>query len=739
VGFAAGTGFGLVVLSDDGGAADEAAVDRRDTSDFDPGHGPGRSGDDVGAGRRRGVSSDGVMVENAMRGEVTVPTTGTGVITGSVSDESGAPVAGVEISAKTDVWSLTETPAGLVEEDASTLEARIRSVVREYRFEEATRREVTTGADGSYRLEGLVDATFSLSASKAGYTFRTAGGAEWTAKPGERRDWVASPVMAVVVVAALPDGSEPESITVEYVDHAANSTYTEHLDKGDDPLELAPGEYEFTVSAGEGLRYRADAVQVVVNEGAATRVEVALKIRPGVTGSVTFGGEEPTVVGVAALRVGDGIDAVPEQLMAAPHIAWVEPPFDYAHFDLPPGAYLLGTALRNGRVLESRMIEIGTDLLEEDFAIGNVDVRDYTVVRVRGPGGQTVREVTFSVGYEAENVSFEGNFEAARQADGSYRVPHTVPGSPQTGFQGWSSSGDSSAGVQHANLKSHIVVMSPQFGRKRVDFDPLSQPELEIEFGEPAFAVVSVSGYAESEWRGRVQASIRTAGDSPGTGMWVSGEQHKMSPQGVARVGPVEPGSYAVVLMVNTPESGFKEVGQQEVTLGVGDTPLTMSIPDLHRLTVECEGAALDLDLHRDPGPNQSTDFMGGGVRDGQLTHFHAVVPGRYRVRAYGEGSPGEMLVDVPTGGTVMFRPVPYDSMRVDHVSEDLEGHLQRGDVILEIGGRALEGEAGIRAAVALAQADENVQLVVRRGASNVDVTLPSRLLESGQLTNWTR
>ena len=59
--------------------------------------------------------------------------------------------------------------------------------------------------------------------------------------------------------------------------------------------------------------------------------------------------------------------------------------------------------------------------------------------------------------------------------------------------------------------------------------------------------------------------------------------------------------------------------------------------------------------------------------------------------------------------------------------------------VVLEIGGQPLEGAAHALAAMALARANENVDLVVRRGASTIEVTMPSRLLEHGPFTNWTR
>ena len=55
--------------------------------------------------------------------------------------------------------------------------------------------------DGTYRVEGLIAADYTLTPEKPGYTFQTAGGAEWTAAPGDVRDWIASPVVSIGVSA----------------------------------------------------------------------------------------------------------------------------------------------------------------------------------------------------------------------------------------------------------------------------------------------------------------------------------------------------------------------------------------------------------------------------------------------------------------------------------------------------------------------------------------------------------
>ncbi len=765
VGFLAGAGFGVVVLSDAGvepaAESDASLRTRKDAPTPDSPRDVARNAgvEPRSGSRRRGVSSESVMLENAMRGTVDVPTGGSGVITGAVLDELGKPVAGVVVRARTSLGSVRkgskpgEDDKGEVEEmeigvgakasdpATATLEDRIRSVVQAFRFEEATSRTATSGADGMYRLEGLIDAEYTLAPKKAGFSFRTAAGANLKAAPGDIRDFIASPVVAVVLVPRLPDGTTATKAHLSYLAFATNATTSKLWSLRDGPLELPPGDYEFTVTAGDGNRYRSAATRIEVVAGAETTAEIALETRPGVAGTVHFGGEQPSTVGVAALRLDDGGDPDPARLISSPSIHWPEAPFEFAVLDLPPGSYLLGAVLRNGRVLESRMVEVGDGLLEEDFTIGDVDVRDYTVVRVRGPDGQPVRDATFSVGFTADNVSFEGQLTVARQADGSYHVPHTVPGSPRTGYNGWSSSGNVAALSSPDGTTFFLRLTSARFGQKRVEFDPLAQRELDVAFGEPAFALVTVAGYANSQWRGRVQISIAPAADANGSGGSSQGpvQQKSMTPQGVARVGPAEPGRYWAVLMIITQENGTREVMRQEVSLGIGETSLTMSIPPLHGLVMECQGNALDLDLHRDPGVGQVTDFLDEGVRDGMLTRFTALPVGRYRVRAYGDGSVGEMLVDVPAGGTIVFRPTAYNSLRVDTVPKAAEGVLRQGDLIVRIGDTALEGGVGFQSVLGLARMQETAQLTIRRGGGEMEVTVPTEGLDYGPLVNWMR
>ena len=745
VGFAAGTGFGVVVLSGGGGAGvadyDSTPAGARDA--------PARGGQDSDTDdpkestRRRGVSTDDVLIENSLRAGGGMPATrGEGVVAGKIHDQLGKPIEGVQVTATTGIYSLAEPPEGLEADDDDSLELRIRRLVWEHRFSEATRTTTATAADGSFSLTGMVDAEYSLEPSLVGWRFTPDGG-EWTASPGESRDFTAHPVVGVAVSVRMPDGTVPEGANVWYGLTGSNDSTHYSWSADSDPLELSVGHYTFSANAGEHVEFAVGDVVVEVADDGSAAIELRLEARAGVIGKVEFAGtERPLAVGVAALSLSGGGDVDESHLLTSSNTNWIGDPFEFALLDLEPGAYLLGAVLRNGVVLGSEIVEIADGALEHVFSVGNVDVRDYVVVRPRSPDGSPVGEIRFVVGYAAgDDLSFEGNLTIEPEADGSYRVPLAVPGAPENNYNGWSRSGEVEPGNAYSGATYFVTAQSSRFGQKRVEYSPRADREIDVVFSEPAWAVVTVAGYASTVRRGGIEVMLAPAtdGQSGQTTLWLDENQRRMTPQGIARVGPVEPGSYVAKLMILTPQNGYREVSQVEVTLGVGETPLTMSVPDLYDLTMVVDGDPLDLDLHRDPGPLESADFLDEGVMEGQRTVFSTLSPGRYRVRHYGEGSTGDMLVNVPSSGPVRFVPTAYNCLRIEGVPEGLAGLLERGDLVTAIGAHDMDGERRVRAALALAQAEDSVVLTVRRGGRVLEVEVPSAPLENMNYSYWVR
>ncbi|HEX5138943.1 MAG TPA: hypothetical protein VFY93_18375 [Planctomycetota bacterium] len=137
-------------------------------------------------------------------------TTGTGIITGTVRDPAGAPVAGCVITARPDTL-----PAGLgvsmraiwqrPHEDADLRDVAERAIESEL-WRRRARRVATTGADGRFVLERISDLEYRLSAFHDRYSVVPADRLD-KCSAGGVLDFVANPVVDVRLEVRLPDGS----------------------------------------------------------------------------------------------------------------------------------------------------------------------------------------------------------------------------------------------------------------------------------------------------------------------------------------------------------------------------------------------------------------------------------------------------------------------------------------------------------------------------------------------------
>ncbi len=737
LGFVAGVGFGVVVLGGRGDAdtpQSPAQTPRRAASES------GAESGDAGGGaaRKRAPSGEDQAVQNALRAAGDTAVRGTGSIRGAVLDAAGDGVADVRVSASADWDGYLEAHPELTDE-GGTLEAELRALVRRRRFEEATRVEARTASDGTYVIEHLADAQYELYASCDGWAITAAH--ESAGRPGDVVDFVATRLTLVELVPHTSDGAPLTDVEVSVHDLGDNSVENSPWTPDDPSLELSPGAYEITLTAGAQDEYRSEPLRVDVSEATTQRLDVPLVARSGVRGTVHFAGDaRPASVGILAVRTSALPDLDPRRLFGADDATWVQDPWEFALLDLGQGPHLVAAVLRNGTVLDSAVVEVGTGITLHDFVAAG-DVRDFVRVRVTGADGAAVTEgCDFVVSYRGDGVWFQGNVSAERDEDGSWRVPAIAPGGERSGVNGWSQSGGVVAGRIPSSLEYTVAVHSSALGRATLAYDPARDRELEVRFGLPAFVNLTIDGYAQSRLFGKVRAVLRAHATDTSFGSRSDDDtEAKPNARGEARAGPVAPGDYDVVVQALTPQNGWRDVVTRTTALASGELALAISLPDLYDLTVECEGEALDLDLHNEAAHGEAMQFLDEGVREGALTHFTALPAGRYVVRAWGDGSPGEMHVTIPSPGRVLFRPRPYDALRVQSVPDALRDLLAVGDVVVAIGGREYQGDRQLRAAIALAQSGERVTFGVLRQGRVSEVVVPTESLDPDGFAPITR
>ncbi|MFG0320561.1 MAG: carboxypeptidase-like regulatory domain-containing protein, partial [Planctomycetota bacterium JB042] len=194
---------------------------------------------------------------------------GDGVIEGTVTDEDGAPVAGVVLRArKASERNLSdEDDVGHVPVDKS-LEEVLEEAAEEWNEERASRRETTTDADGRYRFDELVDGKYGLSAHAAGFQIEPRSGSSWSIRPNSTVNWKALPVVELPVTVTLPGGGAIEKVGLRRtLDRRGGRSATDLLWRRDRrTLKVAPGTLTLKAFVDEPLSRKLGLPEMVSDE-----------------------------------------------------------------------------------------------------------------------------------------------------------------------------------------------------------------------------------------------------------------------------------------------------------------------------------------------------------------------------------------------------------------------------------------------------------------------------------------
>lgn len=248
-------------------------------------------------------------------------------IWGRIADEAGAPVAGVAVTATPHYdWSRTED---------SSLEARLREFVRHERWTAARIRTASSGADGTYRLEGLAaEARFEVGCERSGYWFRMEERPE-EILPGTELNFTAIRVVELTVEVQFEDGKAPELARVRWKSPTGSSSA--EWTPAERSIGFAPGNYQLTAEAAPSYCSKPAAVSLGF-DAAPPPVTLVLEERNRVAGLVLGlrRGERHTEHKVRCCRV--STDALPQDAIKE---ASIRQDGTFELLDLDPGNYLL--------------------------------------------------------------------------------------------------------------------------------------------------------------------------------------------------------------------------------------------------------------------------------------------------------------------------------------------------------------------------------------------------------------
>jgi hypothetical protein len=654
-------------------------------------------------------------------------------IVGRVADRDGNPLGGVVIRARRTEDS-GRTPgrsrAGEGAPPDSTLEQAVRSAVEGFYAREADRRETKSGSDGTYAFRDLREGTWWIEAWAEGFQLERADAARGGVTPDATVDLKATPIVRVRVAVALADGTPAPKAAVLCRRLGEKSFRRSELWSLDQPLfPLEPGAWEVRASLGDpetGPPWPdalvSDVLPITTAAGVAPP-DLSLRLHgsPGIRGRVRLpagSSRNAVVVKVAPLPAN-----VPPDLasLASDHEATNVWSHDgvFVFRDLAPGRYVVGASRGwNERIAAHAVVEVRDSMVEQDLEVPPLDPSRCLVVRVTGPEGHPLENVTFELRTEVPNGgSSSRQVQAERKPTGNFWVPLDPVDAMPDLTAPWKN-----------GLRASLVASVEGLGSRTGEFTA-GQRALEIAFTSPALLNATVAGFVGSGLEGRLHLSLVRPQDD-GSRTW-SSHDTGLAADGTEKFGPVEPGAWRLVLELQ-PSGGNRWERQQvaalDVSLVAGENAATIALPQVHTLTLQFEEGGGWAQVKRvggsmESGRSAQVDESGKLVVEG-------LVAGEYEVTSMGPGEQGIMRVHVPASGTVRFQAMPVNALAVKIEKPDgklAQAGLRDGDLIVAVDGTEFSTMAELQAAVLPAFSRKEVTFAVLRGRDRLEVKVDGR------------
>jgi hypothetical protein len=191
-----------------------------------------------------------------------------------------------------------------------------------------------------------------------------------------------------------------------------------------------------------------------------------------------------------------------------------------------------------------------------------------------------------------------------------------------------------------------VEARSRKFGRIRQPFMLGTNEVVELKFGEPVLAKGIVHRYLDSEYVWRVRVRIEYPGESPQDPAW--DDLIPLNRAGEFKLPPSQLGACTVSLYVRGGGASPVLIVRQPVVVAEGMKDVSLTMPDLHRLTVvrrADDAARLSLVPIDGEGLVPAQHRMKKGTAE-----FNALRAGRYRVKV---GEREVAVVEIPAQSEV--------------------------------------------------------------------------------------
>lgn len=668
---------------------------------------------------------------------------GTGVITGRILDEDGAPVVGAAVEATlARAWAWWHARGGPAPERA-TLDAAVRAALDEHRRIQHGHRRATTDAEGRYRLERIVDAAHRVWCRVAGRTVEPIDGhLAARAMPGASVDFVARAATTVPIEVRFPDGTAPEQAWIRDARLGEfHQTIANHCPwtPGTPTLTLRAGSHRLQAAVGgdpqSGDADRADWIsdeQAVTVSADTPPAAITFSLRPrrGLSGRIlTANGEPPTWPGVYFLRFREGHLPTGARLKRDGRSLRFVHDGEFHLRDIEPGWWAVGVAERqNDDVLVIQAVEVGDGVARVEIRLPDPDPDARLVVRALGPEGRPLRDLSFAV----------------RTVDGGRTTTRGVDTTLEASGRCVLRLGDDDVAALRARasgggVRVALEVTSRAHGTRSITLDGPRADELVIHFGESATLAVTLTGYVGSPLAGRVLCGLVAVGGDARLAQLALAQANAsgVDATGTVQLGPVGPGEHEIGIwlrpvdkrQLGTPLS----LARHPVTLRVGPQTLAIPLPQVHVVTVTTEGMAVGTTVSLRLHDGDLSSRMSGQVDASGRVVFEDVPAGTYDCEAHGVVD-AERTFTVPDETSIRLAGRHTDALRV--TISDPEGPLAKAgfrdhDLIVGLGGAEFASSAAMATALGAVDREREIRWLVIRSGARVEIPTPPGFLET--------
>jgi hypothetical protein len=539
---------------------------------------------------------------------------GEGVVSGTVRDPAGAPVAGVMVTALPEArpfgLAIADRWARQRPHEDRDLTDVARDAIEGELWRRYARRTVKTGPDGRFELGGLMDAGHTVTAFHERYDVQPLS-QKGKVVPDAVVDFLARPVIEVRVEVRMPDGSLAEHAWLRWEGPQGSGGDAWTQERGKARLPVGSCRVKAQTWVPEPLE-SAEVERVLGPKTADETLVLQLEGRRVLTARLVLpeGFVLPRSVEYRLRRLVAREEVDPASLLqdeSQRHAKSPSPGRAY-WFALAPGRSLVAAFLDKRRLVAHAVAQVGTGPTDVELPVDAPTAGDYVTVKLLGPdGGPIPGQVSFRILTGPENRPRHQRADALQRGDGAWLVL-------LDGFD----TKDGNDATLRVGTRDYGGAMHP--------VDLRSGGTITIRFDQPARLQLQLDRYSGSGVEGSLYAALL---GKVGADAW-----RLVSPDGSADLGGVQPGAYRLQLIVRRQNRTWS-IHQRRLNLDTGDDELSLAVPPLHVLRVRWAGPGR-------PGValRCNDEAIGTFRRDARLSDrvatFDALAAGTYEIECAG-------------------------------------------------------------------------------------------------------